>query len=133
MRSMIIALPAIGFLLTAGSIRSADNKSIQGKVTGADGKAFARAEIVAEQALVKAQPAIVKTDSNGQYVFRGLPVGLYTVTAYVEGVPMSQAKIRISSAGWTKLDFDLRLNDRRGGGADRMQTDLSMSTPSPGR
>src|SRR4051794_7357668 len=100
MRSMIVCFPVITLLLTSGSIRSADNKSIQGKVTGADGKAFARAEIVAQQALVKSTPSIVKTDSKGQYVFRGLPVGLYTVTAYVEGVPMSQAKIRTSSAGW---------------------------------
>lgn len=133
MRSKITVLPAIVFLLTAGSLQGADHKSIQGKVTGADGKAFARAEIVAEEARPKSKPVIVKTDSSGQYVFRNLPVGNYTVTAYVEGVPMSQAKIRTSNAGWTNLNFDLRLNDRRGGGADRMQTDLSVSTPSPGR
>src|SRR4051795_2406563 len=98
----IIAAFAVALVLVAvGSAWSADSKSIQGKLTGADGKAYAGGEILVERVDAKAKPIVAKTDANGVYVFRGLPVGTYQVIAYVDGLARSRVKVQTSSAGWT--------------------------------
>ena len=130
----ITAAFAVTLLVVAvGSAWSADPKSIQGKLTGADGKGYAGAEIRVERIDAKAKPIVTETDAKGVYVFRGLPVGTYQVIACVNGKDRSRARVQTSSAGWTKVDFDLRLNEKRGDGVDHMQTDLSLHTPAPGR
>ena len=134
---MRVFLTCTGFLVVAlvvvGPMWSADHKSIQGNVTGADGKGYAGAEIRVERVDAKAKPIIVSTDAKGVYVLSGLPIGTYQVTAYVDGTARSRVKVQTSAAGWTKVDFDLRLNEKRGDGVDHMQTDLSLQTPAPGR
>jgi hypothetical protein len=112
---------------------SADHKSIQGKVTGADGKGFAGATIRVERVDAKAKTILASTDPQGVYVLNGLPAGTYQLTAVVDGTPRSRVKVRTSNAGWTRVDFDLRLNEQRADGVDHMQTDLSLQTPAPGR
>jgi hypothetical protein len=108
-RSGIIAaiLPAV--ILATGSAL-ADTKSIQGTVTGQDGKPLAGTEVRADRLDAKeATPAIAKTDAQGHYTFKALPVGAYAVTAYVKSVPKSRASVRTRSDGWAKVDFDLRM------------------------
>ena len=99
------------FAFILGSV-SADNKSIEGTVTGTDGKPFANGEIRAQRLDAKAEPAVTKTDAKGRYVFRALPAGAYAVTAYVESVPKSRASVKTRSDGWAKVDFDLRLSPK---------------------
>jgi hypothetical protein len=98
----------LALLFAAGSAW-ADSKSIQGTVIGGDGKPFAGAEVRAERLDAKATPALTKTDAKGQYIFKGLPVGAYAITAIVKSVPKSRASVRTRSDGWAKVDFDLRL------------------------
>ena len=86
-----------------------------------------------ERVDAKAKPILATTDPKGVYVLSGLPQGTYQVTAVVDGTPRSRVKVRTSNAGWTKVDFDLRLNEQRADGVDHMQTDLSLQTPAPGR
>src|SRR2546429_119011 len=108
-RSGIIAavLPAV--ILATGSAW-ADTKSIQGTVTGQDGKPLTGAEARANRLDAKEPtPAIAKTDAQGHYAFKALPVGAYAVTAYVKSVPKSRASVRTRSDGWAKVDFDLRM------------------------
>ena len=105
-RSGIIA--AVWFAFVLGTV-SADNKSIQGTVTGSDGKPFANGEIRAQRLDAKAEPATTKTDAHGHYAFRALPPGAYAITAYMDGAPKSRASVKTRADGWAQVDFDLRL------------------------
>ena|ERR1700736_1693849 len=127
-RSRIIAALVIALILGAGSIRAADNKSIQGTLLSEEGKPLKGAEIHAQRVKAKPLVAIAMTDAHGRYWFAGLPVGAYSVTAYIDGVAMSRANVTTSSKGWTKVDFDLRLNAQGADGTDRMQRDVRMSS-----
>ena len=134
MRKSFPAIIILGIgALAAVQVWSADHKSIQGTVIGADGKGYAGAEIHVERVDAKAKPVLATTNDKGVYVLSGLPVGTYQITAYVDSTARSRVKVKTSSAGWTKVDFDLRLNEQRGDGVDHMQTDLSLHTPAPGR
>ena len=106
--SRIIAAVSVAFVLGASSAW-ADSKSIQGTVTGTDGKPFAGAEIRADRLDSKATPAKTKSDAQGHYTFKALPAGAYTITAFVKTVPKMHATIRTRADGWAKVDFDLRL------------------------
>ena len=89
-------------------------------------------QIRAERLDAKAKPVITKTDDHGQYLFRGLPAGTYSLTAYVDDIPRARAKVRISNKGWAKVDFDLRAIEAGKGDVDQMQTDLRMQSTLPG-
>ena len=102
-----------------------DNKSIQGTLIGRNGKPYEGAEIRAQRVDTKATVAIATTDARGIYVFKGLPAGAYSLTAYVDGFAESRASIRTRAKGWAKVDFDLRLNER-GDGVAGMQRDLRI-------
>jgi len=115
--------------LIAGDLTfAADNKSkagaILGTMTDEKGKPFGGVEIHAKRVDVKGPEAVTLTNSHGHYVFKGLPVGAYSITAYVDGVAISRANVNTRGDGWAKVDFDLRLNAKGGDGADRLQQDL---------
>jgi len=99
------------FAFILGTV-SAENKSIEGTVTGTDGKPFANGEVRAQRLDAKAEPAVTKTDAKGRYVFRALPAGAYAITAYVESIPKSRASVKTRNDGWAKVDFDLRLSPK---------------------
>jgi len=125
-------LIAVALLASLVPSFAADNKSIQGMLIAADGTGFGGAEIRAERVDAKAAPAITRTDGAGRYVFTGLPVGTYKVTAYLGGSPMSRVKVRTSARGWVRVNFDLRLNDH-GPEVDRMQRDLELRSGTVGK
>src|ERR1051325_11834946 len=106
-RSGIIAAALFAFIL-AWSSASADTKAIQGSLVGIDGKPVAGAEIRADRLDAKEPPAITKTDAQGRYVFKVLPVGAYKVTAFVKSVPKMHAEVKTRADGWAKVDFDMR-------------------------
>jgi len=106
-RSGIIAAALFAFIL-AWSSASADTKAIQGSLLGIDGKPVAGAEIRADRLDAKEPPAITKTDAQGRYVFKVLPVGAYKVTAFVKSVPKMHAEVKTRADGWAKVDFDMR-------------------------
>ena len=121
-----IGCVAVVVLFTSGSVLAGDTKSIEGKLRDTDGVLLVAGKITAERIDAKAKPVITKTDDHGQYVFRGLPVGTYSVTAYVDDIPRARAKVQTSGKGWSKLDFNLREIEAGRGDVDRMQTDLRM-------
>ena len=106
-RSGIIAAALFAFVLACSSA-SADTKAIQGTLIGKDGKPVAGAEMRADRLDTKAEPAKTKTDAQGRYVFKGLPVGAYKITAIIKEVPKMHAEVRTRADGWAKVDFDLR-------------------------
>ncbi len=127
-RSTIIAAVFAVALVVGGSAFAGDNKSshlaVRGTVIGEDGKPLGDAEIRAMRVDAKKSVAVARTDAHGVYWFKGLPVGAYSITAYLDDFPMSRANVRTSSRGWVKVDFDLRLNAKGADGADRLQRDL---------
>jgi hypothetical protein len=108
MRAIASLLVSFALLLFCSSAWSRDNKSIQGTVTGPDGRPLADAGIRAERLDTKATPVITKTDAKGQYAFRALPVGVYAITVTVKSVPKSRGKIKTTNNGWVRVDFDMR-------------------------
>ena len=69
---------------------------------------MAGADIRADRLDAKATPATAKTDAQGRYVFKVLPVGAYKITVIVKEVPKMHAEVKTRSDGWAKVDFDLR-------------------------
>src|SRR5947207_4369409 len=84
-------------LVAGGSTLAADNKSIAGTVIGTNSKPFEGAEIRVRRVDAKAAVAVATTDARGIYVFKGLPVGKYLITAYVDGFAKSTASIKTPS------------------------------------
>jgi len=115
-------------LVTVGSLLGGDSKqakpSVGGTVIGENGKPSVDAEIRALRVDVKAPLIVARTDSTGRYAMANLPVGSYSLTACVDGFPLSRANIRTQGRGWTKVDFDLRLATVEGMG--RMQGEVSL-------
>jgi hypothetical protein len=95
-------------LLFLSSSAWGDTKSVEGTVTGADGKPLIGTEVWAERLDARANPVMTKTYAKGQYVFKDLPVGVYQVLVTIKGVPKSRAKIKTRTDGWVRVDFDLR-------------------------
>jgi hypothetical protein len=128
----IIAVFRVALILAMGSAWAADNKPsegwIQGTVIGENGKGFGGAEIRLQRVDARKIAAIARTDAGGRYWFKGLPVGAYALTAYVDGAAVSRANVRTPSHGWAKVDFDLRLTAKGGDGVDRMQRDLRTNS-----
>jgi hypothetical protein len=108
-RSGIVAAVLAAFVVACSSVR-ADTKAIQGTVIGTDGKPLAGANVRADRLDQKGQPpAVTKTDTQGHYVFKALPVGAYAIIAAIKGVPKSRAMVKTRADGWAKVDFDLRI------------------------
>jgi hypothetical protein len=101
--------------------------AIKGKLIGETGKPQEGAEIHAQRVDAKATDIVARTKSDGHYFFLGLPVGKYSVTAFVDGVAMSRANVTTRNEGWAMVNFDLRLNAKGADGVDRMQQDLRLS------
>ena len=106
-RSGIIAAALFALILVCSSAL-ADTKAIQGTLLGKDGKPVAGADIRADRLDAKAPPATTKTDAQGRYVFKVLPVGAYKITAFIKEVPKMHAEVKTRADGWAKVDFDLR-------------------------
>ena len=130
-RSGILALLVLA-LIGPNTSLPGEKPSIRGTLIGADGAGFGGAEIQAERMDAKAAPAIAKTDAAGHFVFTGLPVGSYKLTAYVAAIPKSRITVRTSGRGWVRVNFDLRLNEN-GTEVDRMQRDLGLRSGTVGK
>ena len=104
-RSTVIAL----LLLGLGSIATvrADALAIRGSIKGTDGKALAGAEVRVQRIDAKGPAVVAKTNAKGEYSFTGLAQGAYKVTAVVNKVAKSEASIRTTQKGWSRVDFDL--------------------------
>jgi carboxypeptidase family protein len=61
-----------------------DTNSVQGLITGADGKPVAHAEVRAERTDAAAKRIVTTTDANGHYKFAALPAGKYSITVVTD-------------------------------------------------
>jgi hypothetical protein len=78
-----IALVVCG-MMAALIPASADTNSVQGLITGEDGKPLAHAEVRANRTDAAGKQVITKTDANGRYKFASLPAGKYSITVVAE-------------------------------------------------
>lgn len=78
-----------------------DTSSVQGVITGSDGKPLAQAEVRADRTDAAGKRVVTKTDANGHYKFASLPAGKYSITVVTEaGSPRgSGATATVSSDG----------------------------------
>ena len=124
-RARLIAWIALASVVMAHNITFAANeesKSLAGTVIGDSGKPMGDVKIRALRVDAKAPPRVAMTSSDGVYVFRNLPPGIYSITASVDGLPLSRTQLKTPSKGWIKLDFDLRLE--AGDGGNRWNNDI---------
>jgi len=126
----IAAMMALVMELTAGPlIFGADNKSdkqpnksVAGTVIGRSGKPLEDVEVRALRMDARQRPIVTMTALDGVYILRGLPPGIYSITASVDGLPLSRAQVQARDKGWIKLDFDLR--QEAGDTATRYNNDI---------
>ena len=85
---------------------SAQTSSIEGKVTGADGRPLKEAEIRFEQKVRQISPVISRTDANGHYA-AVLPRGLYKMSLSAGGAVKASSTVKATGLN-SRIDFDLR-------------------------
>jgi Carboxypeptidase regulatory-like domain len=77
----------IGIMASLTPINADTNSksdSVQGLITGADGKPLVHAEVRAERTDAVAKRVVTQTDDKGHYVFTSLPTGKYSITVVPE-------------------------------------------------
>jgi hypothetical protein len=103
-RGFIVQL-LLGSVVLSATL-SAQTSSIEGKVTGVDGRPLKDAEIRFEQKVRQISPVISRTDANGHYA-AALPRGLYKMSLAAGGAV--KASITVQATGLnSRIDFDLR-------------------------
>jgi Carboxypeptidase regulatory-like domain len=85
---------------------SAQTSSIEGNVTGTDGRALKDAEIRLEQKGRQTSPIITRTDVNGHYT-AVLPRGVYKMSLTARGAVRAAITVKATGAN-SRIDFDLR-------------------------
>jgi hypothetical protein len=104
-RDLIASLLLAGSLVFSGTL-SAQTSSIEGNVTGPDGRPVKDAEIRFEKKGRQTAPIISRTDANGHYT-AALQRGLYKMSLAAGGVV--KASITVKATGFnSRIDFDLR-------------------------
>jgi Carboxypeptidase regulatory-like domain len=85
---------------------SAQTSSVEGNVTGADGRPLKDAEVRFEKKDRAVSPVISRTDANGHYT-AALPRGVYKMSLAERGAV--KASITVKATGFnSRIDFDLR-------------------------
>jgi Carboxypeptidase regulatory-like domain len=85
----------------------AQTSSVEGNVTGTDGRPLKDAEIRFEQTGRQTSPIIGRTDINGHYT-AALPRGIYEMNLTAPGgTPKTSITVKATGAN-SRIDFDLR-------------------------
>jgi hypothetical protein len=71
-------------IVAAFTSAQADTNSVQGLITGKDGKPLAHAEVFAQRTDAAGKRITTKTDDKGHYIFTSLPAGKYSITVVTE-------------------------------------------------
>jgi hypothetical protein len=101
----------IATLLLAGSFAfsvtlSAQTSSVEGNVTGTDGRPLKDAEIRFEQKSRQTSAILSRTDVNGHYT-AALPKGTYKLSLIAGGTERASITVKATGAN-SRVDFDLR-------------------------
>jgi hypothetical protein len=107
--SRIVSSILFGFVLLTGSAWAA-GLTVQGDVKGPDGKPINGADVRIERKDAKAPVGAAKTNQHGEYVFKGLALGTYTVAVNASGMASTAAeKVRPREEGAVRINFNLQV------------------------
>jgi hypothetical protein len=99
----VIVKPVVKLSIEHGAVDEEALGTITGKVTDDSESPIDEAEVIIEDTTLSAT-----TDGNGDYTIADVPVGIYTVTASVEGYePASQDNIEVSEDASSIVNFVL--------------------------
>ncbi len=104
-RAGSIALFLTGTFVLAPSAL-AQVASLQGNVLGTDGRPLQGAEVRIEATGKPSVRIITVTDSNGRYLFRELPAGLYKLSIIAGGAVKFSVNVKMRGEK-ARIDFDL--------------------------
>lgn len=122
-----LAWGAAAFVLFACSA-SAQFTTIEGTVTGTDGKPVQGAVIQIHRTDIK-WDSHTKTDKKGHYVHAGVPLGKFDITCEVDGKPVDKVtNYQTSMAERPPLDFDLRKSASQTASATQALVQQAMDT-----
>src|SRR6476646_726881 len=121
----VITLLAAMFLAATSAValdKNPTHASIAGTAIGPEGKPLGGIEIRAMKVDdTKAPMTVATTNAKGSYMLKSLPVGTYSLTAYLDGFAYSRAIIKTRGVAWAKVDFDLT-KDAGDAAASRIET-----------
>jgi hypothetical protein len=98
----VLLAASLAFLATL----SAQTSSIEGNVTGTDGRLLKDGEIRFEQKGRQISPIISRTDASGHYT-AALPRGLYKMSLTERSTVKASITVKATGAN-SRIDFDLR-------------------------
>jgi hypothetical protein len=101
----IAGLVIAGSLCFAATLR-AQTSTVEGNVTGADGRPLQGAEVRFDQKAEQISPIISRTDAKGLYM-AALPKGMYKMTLVASGKIQASINVKATGAN-SRIDFDLR-------------------------
>ena len=108
---MNTTLSAAVILLSSTVAVSTFAQSIQGEVTGVDGRAAKGAEVRIQPARAQVAPIVVKTDIRGHFVANNVTPGAYNISAQgAGGVTSPVQAIKVQANKPVTIAFDLRNN-----------------------
>jgi hypothetical protein len=105
-RCSVIASVLLAASLALLATLSAQTSSIEGNVTGTDGRLLKDAEIRFEQKGRQISPIISRTDASGHYT-AALPRGLYKMSLTERSTVKASITVKATGAN-SRIDFDLR-------------------------
>ena len=104
-RAIVAAFFFSGALLL-GPGALAQVASLQGNVSGTDGRPLQGAEVRIDRKDKPITPITIITGSKGQYLFTGLPAGLYRLSIIMDGAVKFSVTIKMRGEK-ARIDFDL--------------------------
>jgi Carboxypeptidase regulatory-like domain len=104
-QDLVASLFLAGWFVFSGTL-SGQTSSIEGNVTGADGRPLKDAEIRFEQKDRQITPVTSRTDVNGHYT-AALPRSIYKMSLTERGTVKASITVR-STGRDSRIDFDLR-------------------------
>ena len=104
-RAIVAAFFFSGALLL-GPGALAQVASLQGNVVGTDGRPLRGSEVRIESKDKPITPITTSTGSKGQYLFTGLPAGLYRLSIIMGGAVKFSVTIKMRGEK-ARIDFDL--------------------------
>jgi hypothetical protein len=104
-RDLIASLLLAGSFVFSGTL-SAQTSSMEGNITGADGRPLEDAEVRFEQKGRQISLVTGHTDINGHYT-AALPRGIYKMSLVEHGAVKASITVKATGAN-SRIDFDLR-------------------------
>jgi hypothetical protein len=101
---VIVVIAAIALVVT----ERAQSSTIQGHISGSDGKPVRGVQVVLKRQDTKAPPVSVATDAQGNYVAGRLPVGTYRINIRINGKDAFSAdKLNTRVGDPLRVEYDM--------------------------